>query len=133
LVAAVSRGDPLAGTASVTLRALERRSLISLPRGSGLRSVIDDACAAAGFRPHIAFEASEPSVLAQLAGRGLGVAVLPESAALDHPELHAVAITRPRLRGRIALAWRTEGPVGPAARALIDRARHALAEPSANR
>ena len=123
LVAAVSHNDPLAARTAVTLETIRERSLISLPRGTGIRSLIDDACAAAGFRPRIAFEAGDPNVLAQLASRGLGVAVLPESLAeFYREELRAVAITRPELRGRLELAWRAEGPVSPAARALIGRA-----------
>ncbi len=129
IVAAVSHGDPLAARTTVTLAAIRDRALISLPQGTGLRSCLDDACAAAGFQPRIAFEASNPEILAQLAARGLGVAILPESTANAHSkELHAIGITRPRLRGRIELAWRAEdeGSISPAARALVGRARTVL-------
>jgi DNA-binding transcriptional LysR family regulator len=132
-VAAVSHTDALAVRATITLDAIRERALISLPRGTGLRSCLDNACATAGFQPRIAFEASDPNVVAQLAARGLGVAILPESVANAHPaELHALAVTRPRLRGRIELAWRAEGPISPAARALISHARSTLADPSAD-
>jgi len=47
--------------------------------------------------------------LAALASRGLGIAILPESVARVHPELHAIEVTRPAMRGRLALAWRTGG------------------------
>ncbi|MGI9049682.1 MAG: LysR family transcriptional regulator, partial [Rubrobacteraceae bacterium] len=98
LVAAVSLDDPLAVRTSITLKALAERDLICLPRGTGIRSLIEDACAAAGVRPHIAFEAGDPNVLARLAGRGLGVAILPESLADYYKaELHAIAITGPVL------------------------------------
>jgi DNA-binding transcriptional LysR family regulator len=119
----VNHNDPLAARKAVTLETIRERPLISLPRGTGIRSLIDEACAAAGFRPRIAFEAGDPNVLAQLASRGLGVAVLPESLAdFYREELHAIAITRPGLRGRLELAWRAEGTISPAARALIGRA-----------
>lgn len=134
LVVVVSHGDVLARRKTVTLDAIGDRALISLPRGTGLRSCIDDAFSSAGFQPHIAFEASDPHVLAQLAGRGLGVAILPEPVARAHPsELHALALTRPRLRGRIALAWRAEEPTSPAAQAFISHARSALSTPGADR
>lgn len=127
LVAAVGPGDRLAGAASVPLRDLADRPLITMPPGSGLRAVLDQACAAAGVRPRVAFEASDPVMLARLAARGLGVAILPASAAAAGPAgLDTVPITRPRLRGRIALLWRTRAPVGPAARALVAYARAAL-------
>jgi DNA-binding transcriptional LysR family regulator len=67
-------------------------------------------------------------VLAQLAVRGLGVAILPETLGRSIPDLHALAITKPRLRSRIELAWRADGPVSPAARTLIDYARTVLSK-----
>jgi DNA-binding transcriptional LysR family regulator len=88
---------------------------------------VDDAFSAAGQRPHYAFEAGDPRLLARLAGRGLGVAVLPESVMGGRfAELHALAL-RPGVRGRLAFAWRTEGTVGPAARTFVDHTRTALA------
>lgn len=131
LYAAVRPDHPLARRSTIALRALAEHDLICLPQGTGLRSVLDEACADAGLRPRVAFEAGEPPVLAQLAAHGLGVAVLPESAALDRTgDLRALPIVRPRLTGRIALAWRAEGPRGPAARALTARARELLPRPA---
>jgi DNA-binding transcriptional LysR family regulator len=128
IVIAVNHQDPLAAKSTITLDAIRERALISLPPGTGLRSALDDACATAGFRPHIAYQASDPSILAQLAARGLGAAILPESLATAHKaELHAITVTRPRMRGQIALAWRAEGPTSPAARSLIAHARAVLA------
>ncbi len=92
LVAAVSHNDPLAARTTITLDALQERALISLPRGTGLRSCLDDACAAAGVHPHIAFEASNPDVLAHLTAQGLGVAILPASIANAHPRATTVLI-----------------------------------------
>jgi DNA-binding transcriptional LysR family regulator len=132
VVAAVGHGDSLAGRTTMALDAIRERALISLPRGTGTRTCLDDACAAAGFQPRVAFEASDPLIAAQLASRGLGVAILPESAASALPsELHSIAFTRPPLRSRIELAWRAGGPSSPAARALIDRARTALVDATA--
>jgi DNA-binding transcriptional LysR family regulator len=130
LVAAVSHSDPLATRDTLTLHALQARPLITLPTGTGLRTCLDDACAIAGFRPHIAFEASDPLTLAELASRGLGVAILPKSLAdFRSATLHAITIIRPKLRARLELAWRAAGPVSPAARALIARTRAAVAKP----
>ncbi|WP_338930565.1 LysR substrate-binding domain-containing protein [Streptomyces netropsis] len=131
LVAAMAPGDPLIADASRTeipLAALRDRPLISLPRGTGLRGVLDRACAEAGFRPRIAFEAAAPPVLAQLAARGLGVAIVPAlpTEAGSAFGLRTLRITEPRLRGRVALAWRTAGLSSPAAKALLGRLRTAL-------
>jgi DNA-binding transcriptional LysR family regulator len=132
LVAAVSKNDVLVARKSIPLDAIRDRALMSLPRGTGLRSCLDDACARSGFEPRITLEASNLSILAALASRGLGVAILPESVAVANPELHAIAITRPAMRGRLALAWRTAGPISPAARALIARARSGVANSAAS-
>jgi len=125
IVAAVGPDDPLAGQATVTLRALAARSLICLPRGTGLRGTFDAACAAAGLEPRVGIEASDPLALAAFAARGLGVAIVPASVGAMRLGVQSVSIVRPALRGRLALAWRAGGPTGPAARAFLDRARHA--------
>jgi DNA-binding transcriptional LysR family regulator len=130
LVAVVSPDDPLASRLPVALEALADRTLICLPRGTGIRAVLDAAFAEAGIRPVIGFEASQPYALAQLASRGLGVAILPQSSAATYPEpLHTSAIVGPRLRGQIVLAWKAGGPISPAARALVERARSRFERP----
>ncbi|QNP67800.1 LysR family transcriptional regulator [Streptomyces genisteinicus] len=131
LVAAMTPQDPLlqpAGRTALPLAELAGRALVSLPRGTGIRGVLERACRQAGFQPRIAFEAAAPSRLTRFAARGLGVAVLPEippeeAAALG---LRTLPLTSPRLSGRIALAWPTDGPTTPAAKALLARMRKAL-------
>ncbi|MEJ8642205.1 LysR family transcriptional regulator [Streptomyces sp. MS1.HAVA.3] len=131
LVAAVRADDPLVAEFAggrIPLAALRERALISLPRGTGLRGVLERACAEAGFVPRVEFEAAAPAVLVRLAARGLGVAVVPSGAESgadrrDGGGLRALQITEPALNGRVALAWRTAGPAGPAARRLLGRLR----------
>ncbi|MDX3228080.1 LysR family transcriptional regulator [Streptomyces sp. ME19-01-6] len=126
VVAAVSRDHELAKRSTIPLDALRDRVLISLPLGTGIRSLFDEACATAGFTPHIAFEAGTPTVLAELAARGLGIAIVPSGIARRREDLRTLAITRPALRGALAFAWRAEGPISPAARALVGRARRLI-------
>lgn len=126
VIAAVSSKDILAQQNTIPLKALQERTLNCLPRGTGIRTCIEDACAVLGFQPRVAFEATSLNILAQLSARGLGVAILPASFATAHG-LHSLTITNPRLRGRIELAWRTEAKVNAAAAALINDARHAFA------
>ncbi|MCW0212765.1 MAG: LysR family transcriptional regulator [Pseudonocardia sp.] len=106
--------------------ALRDRPLICMSRGTGLRAVVDSACAAAGFRPTVAFEAGDPLLLARLAARGLGIAVLPRAAVVAAGVEVGVSHLVPELSSRIELAWRAEGPSGPAARALVGFAVAAL-------
>ena len=125
MVAVVGTEDPLAGKESLPIKAFRDRPLISMPPGTGIRSCVDEACALAGFTPRIAFEANDPNMIIQLTRRGLGVAFLPTSMAAG-PGLHAIAVASPALRGQLALAWRADGPVSPAATALIDHGIAAL-------
>ena len=130
LVAVVAPEDPLAGRGRggarrgggagrvVALTALRDRPLVMLPRGTGVRAAFEAGCAQAGFEPHVAFEASSPALVASLARRGLGAAIVARSMAALDPELAVVELTRPALRSRLELAWRADGPSSPAARAL---------------
>ncbi|MFJ8476085.1 LysR family transcriptional regulator [Kitasatospora sp. NPDC094011] len=124
LIGAVSHDHPLARQGGVTVDELQDHALMCLPSGSGLRAAADAAWAAAGISPRVAFEASDPRVLAQLASRGLGVAILPEPfVSANAAQLHPLRIPSPYLRARLALAWRPSGALGPAARALLSHAR----------
>lgn len=128
LVAAAVPGHPLLaeydGCAAVPPAALRGHRLIGLPRGTGVRGVLERLCAEAGFRPHIAFEAATPDALGRLAARGLGVAVLPGLG--PRPGLTVLPLQDSRARGRVALAWRAEGPMPPAARELLGRLREGM-------
>jgi DNA-binding transcriptional LysR family regulator len=125
IVAAVSGADQLAARKTIRLTELADRPLIALPTGAGIRHQFDAACARAGVAPRIAFEASTPVALADLAERGLGVAIVPASVPRGRSGLHAVTIV-PQLRGRLVLAWRSDGPMSPAARVLVNKARRLL-------
>lgn len=128
LVAAVPAGHVLAAAGSITLLQLVRNPLICLPVGSGVRSALETACAAAGLAASVRLEASAPDVVAGLAERGLGVAVLTETMAAAHQAgLLSVAIDDPPLSSRLELAWRDGAPIGPAARAVISATRAAFA------
>ncbi|MFH5227518.1 LysR family transcriptional regulator [Antrihabitans spumae] len=123
IVAAVSRDHPLAGRTSIPQSAMRDLPLITLPRGNGVRSRIEDVCARAGFAPRVAFETSNIAVLTRLTEAGVGIAIVPEQlVAIMSKDLLALAI-RPEIRAQIALAWRTEGAISPAAAAFLRRIR----------
>ncbi|MBU8816986.1 LysR family transcriptional regulator [Mycolicibacterium goodii] len=126
IVAAVGVDHPWRRRRRIAPADLADQPLIALPRGTGIRHQLDRACRAAGVDVRVAFEASTPHALAELAERGLGVAVVPESVARDRMTLHPLPIT-PELRGRLVFAWRATGPMSPAARALVTMARRGLA------
>ena len=128
LVGAVSHAHPLAGSASIAVEEIADYALMCLPEGSGLRAASDAAWEAAEVNPKIAFEASDPRVLAQFAARGLGLAVLPERFVRSRSDqLHPVEIRSPHLRAGLALAWRSDARLSPAAKVLLAHARKTLA------
>ncbi|KAB7753139.1 LysR substrate-binding domain-containing protein [Mycolicibacterium mucogenicum] len=126
IVAAVALDDPWHTRRTLRLAELAGRAVIALPVGTGIRHQFDAACADVGVDVHVAFEASTPQALADLAARGLGVAVLPQSMVRSRTDLHLIKLT-PALRGRLVFAWRAGGPMSPAARELVNMARRLLA------
>lgn len=116
IAAAVAVDHGLAGRSQTTLAALRELPLISLPPGTGIRSHLDAACAKAGFVPRIAFQASDPVVLAQLAARrarggdpaGLGRPIPRRPAPVDDDPSRVTWAARLRLAIRRARqSWTT--------------------------
>lgn len=79
LVALVPPEHPLAKGPTVTIADIAEHPLVCMPKGAGIRTVFDGACASRGIQPAIALQASAADAIADLAGRGLGVAILSES------------------------------------------------------
>lgn len=130
IVVVVNDDHPLARHKNVTLRSLQRHTLISLPEGSGIRARINAACVTAGVQLRIAFEANHPHLLADFAARGLGAAILPASAAQAYsPGLRVLPLVRPRIEGHIALAWRTGHPTNRTTQAFLDHTARRLNVP----
>jgi DNA-binding transcriptional LysR family regulator len=128
VTAVVARDHPLAGRRSIRLSQLTDHPLICQPRGTGIRGALDAGGVQAGVHVAVQFETTAPLVSIDLARKGLGVAVVPESAAaFAHEGVHPLAISAPRMRSRLELAWRVDasGAVagGPATRALVAHAR----------
>jgi DNA-binding transcriptional LysR family regulator len=125
LVTAVPTSHPLAGRRRVTLRDLAAYPVVCMPTGTGLRTLFDQACAASGVQPTIALQASAADAIADLAARGLGVAILSQSMAERYRDrLTARAIDDIAAPALLALIWKTAH--NPATRALLSHARHAF-------
>ena len=124
LIAAVPLEHPLSTQISVDLARLCAYKIVCLPLGTGIRSVLDQACAAAGLRPEIALQATAPAAVADLAARGLGVAVLSASMAVDFGHLRVIPIDGIGIPALLALIWR-DNP-SPAVRELLPHLRSAF-------
>jgi DNA-binding transcriptional LysR family regulator len=119
IVAAVAPDHLLAKRRRLPLHELQDTPMVCLPVGTGIRAVFDQACAAAGFRPEIALEATAPGAVADLAVRGLGVAVLSRSMVTTDDRLRAIEldVAQPAV---LALVW---GPTPSPA--LVELIKHA--------
>jgi DNA-binding transcriptional LysR family regulator len=117
-VIAVAPDHPLAGRRRVRLRALRDEPFVTLTAASRLRSVLEAACAEAGFAPRIAIETSDLGVMTALAAEGAGVALLPRSGLQGAGDLVPVELSEPRIERRIVLVWRRDN-LPPAARAFL--------------
>jgi DNA-binding transcriptional LysR family regulator len=131
LAAAAAPGHPLlAGPAPAKLADLTDYPIVCLPPGTGVRAVLDQACAAHGVRLDIALEASAPGKIADLAARGLGVAVLSETMALaqqggsHNGRLRSVPLGDIGIPALLALVWKPAP--GPAAQAFVRHCRQAF-------
>ncbi|MFE3449285.1 LysR family transcriptional regulator [Nonomuraea sp. NPDC059194] len=125
LVVAVPAGHPLTDLPRVTLRDLSAHPIVCMPPGTGLRTVFDQACAAQGLQPMIALQASAADAIADLAARGLGVAVLSESMAAHYRDrLTALVISDVETPALLALVWKSTH--NPAVRELLGYGRRAF-------
>ena len=132
LVAAAPAGHSLIALGDTcTLAEVSAHPLVCMPQGTGVRAVLDTACAQRELAPEIALVASAPDAVADLAQRGLGVAILSESMApAQDGRLQALPIADIDVASILALVWRPEP--SPALRELLVHARAAFG-PSAQR
>jgi len=126
LVAATQKTHFLSERSRLTLADLAGCPLICLPEGTGIRTVFDQARTAAGVPLDVALEASAPAAVADLAARGLGVAILSETiAAAAAGRLHAAVLDDVVMPALLALIWKPSP--SPATAAFLTHCRRAFA------
>ncbi|MFE9422227.1 LysR family transcriptional regulator [Kitasatospora sp. NPDC006697] len=116
---AVPADHRLAGRRTIRLAEVAEEPFVAVERGYGLRTLTDDFCAQAGFVPRIAFEGEEVETLRGLVAAGLGVALLPLGL-VPRPGVVDLAVTAPRTRRAIGLAWLAGRPLPAPAEAFRD-------------
>ncbi|MFF9571479.1 LysR family transcriptional regulator [Streptomyces sp. NPDC014685] len=131
LVAAVPAGHPLAKQRRVTLRELIAHPIVCMPPGTGLRAVFDQACAAQNLHPVISLQASAADAIAELAARGLAVAVLSDSMIASYRgRLTARTIDDVDTPALLALIWKNT--YNPGMRELLVHSRKAFTKSSSH-
>ena len=123
--------SPLARQKSIAVKDLAGQAFVVFPKdaGTGIYHQIFELCRAAGFTPHIAMEAGEPSTIIGLVAAGCGISVLPGSFEGIHMEgVVYRPLADPDATTSMLLARHTEGG-GPLAEAFVALAQAAAEEP----
>ncbi|MFI8566257.1 LysR family transcriptional regulator [Rhodococcus sp. NPDC078407] len=129
IVAAVPPTHSLAEHREVTLAQVCEHPIVALPQGTGIRAVFDRDCADVGLTPPITLQATAPDAVADLAARGLGVAILSASMASSYADnLVAVELTDSHTAAVLALVWRNA--MSPASTELVAIAKTSFSESS---
>ena len=114
VVLAVGPGHRLRRRRRIRIDELAGVPLVLPREGYSIRTSVMAACRRAGYEPRVACDGGELHGVIALVARGLGAAVLPITAATQHPDLHTIRIEDPGLTRTIAVA-RRRGAIGPPA------------------
>lgn len=122
LLLSVPEAHPLARRRRIRVQELADEPFVTLEHGYGLRQIVDDLCAAAGFEPKIAFESQESDTARGLVAAGLGVALLPRFGPAPPAGVVEVPLS-PQVSRTIGLTWRAGEHLTPAVHAFRDYVR----------
>jgi DNA-binding transcriptional LysR family regulator len=126
LVVVLPKDHPLAGRDQIRMAELATADFISYLEGARLRELLVGAAREAGFEPQIVLESNQSRRIRRLVGRGLGVAILPRSHAIDVSTNDPTAVARltePALARDITMAWRAGRRLPPAVAEFLALAR----------
>lgn len=121
LVAVVARGDPLSARGHASFADLLDRHFVGL-MGGALPAHLDARAAAIGGRLKVRVEMRTLEGVCRMAGAGVGIGIVPETAARRCRSRCGIALVRlaePWATRRLALCVRRDGHVSPQAQALI--------------
>lgn len=116
LLLVVGPAHPLAGRRSIAMKALSRVPLALLPRSFATRRMIDESLRSIGVRIDIRVEMDSVESLLGVCRHGDLASIVPERAARQAPDLHALAITAPQLVRHAGILWRRGASRNAAAR-----------------
>ncbi|MEV0235596.1 LysR family transcriptional regulator [Nonomuraea sp. NPDC050786] len=119
LAVALPAGHPLAGRATLRLDDLADALWIDAPDAATPLAQLRAVARADGFRPGFGYDGAELSMLLALVAAGAGLALLPETAARDRPDVAAVPLAAPAPVHRTELVHGSlTGPAAACARLL---------------
>lgn len=124
LVAATPPDHPLAGHQDVPLRALIEYPFVDFEVGWGTRPLIDRAFGQAGLQRRTDFDVTDLETIIDLVGKGVGIALLPETIAeLRRPDIAVCELSEPAVCWELLVAHlRADGnaPMNRAAQPFLD-------------
>lgn len=124
----VPSGHRLAAHHSCVLHDLADERLI-LPRSrSGLRKVVDDAFAAQGISPNVAYEGDDLAIVQGLVEAGLGSTLLPVPLPMPSNRVAVLPLREPAIARTMVLCWNRRRALPPAARLFASRLLEEVAE-----
>jgi DNA-binding transcriptional LysR family regulator len=121
LVAALGPQNRWSSRAGLRSVASEPFIIIARSRSASFHGHVLSVCAAAGFTPHIVQEANELFTVVSLVRAGLGVSLVPRSAALTRlPGVRFHELGMPHADWNISLAWHRDSDRVPLVRRFLD-------------
>src|SRR3954451_5031822 len=124
LVAAFPPGTA-PGRGPVTPATLGERVILTPRSGSATMAALEEFFAGSEISLHVSCESADPFLLRSLASAGFGTAVLPRSLTVREGPPIDVRALRPAVRLPVALLWRRDRRLSPAARTFLEYAREA--------
>ena len=126
LVLAIGSRSPWNARIGLRSVAAEPFIIIARARSASFYDHAISVCAATGFAPRIVQEANELFTVLSLVGAGLGVSLVPRSAALMHPPgVRFRELTLPQAAWDIAVAWHRDASHVPLVQRFVEMVRAA--------
>lgn len=133
-VVALPPQHPLVERESVTLQELAGEDLIAFRENSAIRRRLEAAMAELGLTPRNAFITTEMAAVRALVAKGMGIAVMPRSAAEQAGPAIALRPVGPEpMTWPVALVWRARRKQPAAAKAFLALALEHEAAPASSR
>lgn len=120
---ALPAAHPLAAARSVQISDLQDETFVSMSHGYGLRHILDEACASAGFEPRIALECQELGTVRGMVSAGVGVALVPVEESRPRAGVVTVALRGASAARDIGLIWHRGRTLPSYVRVVRDLAR----------
>ncbi len=128
LALALPAAHPLAGRGRIDLSEVSDQPFIALQAGFGMRRILEELAAAAGFAARITFESSDLATVLGLVGAGLGVAVVPAEAYPGWADVALVPLAGEQIRREIGLVHHVAAQLPAPAARFADFVRTGAAE-----